>query len=74
MLIMAQQFRRALQTPQILELSGIGDKQIIETLGIKTVVNLPGVGANMQEHSFVSLVLGMYPSVFVIVSVYLFVF
>ncbi|KAH8111799.1 GMC oxidoreductase, partial [Phellopilus nigrolimitatus] len=40
----------ALKSPQILELSGIGDREILQHLGIKTVVDLPGVGANMQEH------------------------
>ncbi|KLO04946.1 GMC oxidoreductase [Schizopora paradoxa] len=51
-----------LQTPQVLELSGIGDKRILEPFGIKTLVDLPGVGANMQEHSFVSLISELEPS------------
>ncbi|KAI0746055.1 GMC oxidoreductase [Earliella scabrosa] len=39
-----------IKTPQILELSGIGDREILEPLGVETVVDLPGVGANVQEH------------------------
>lgn len=41
---------RTPKSPQILELSGIGDKDILEPLGIKTHVHLPGVGTNLQEH------------------------
>ncbi|KAI0672993.1 alcohol oxidase [Trametes maxima] len=39
-----------IQTPQLLELSGIGDKSILKGVGIKTLVDLPGVGENLQEH------------------------
>lgn len=42
--------RSALKTPQLLELSGIGDKSILQSLGIQTVLDLPGVGANLQDH------------------------
>ncbi|KAJ8517226.1 hypothetical protein ONZ45_g5550 [Pleurotus djamor] len=41
------------QTPQLLELSGIGDKTILERFGIDTLVDLPGVGANLQDHALV---------------------
>jgi choline dehydrogenase len=37
-------------TPQILQLSGIGDKKHLETLGISSVSDLPGVGQNLQDH------------------------
>ncbi|EKM50925.1 uncharacterized protein PHACADRAFT_128563 [Phanerochaete carnosa HHB-10118-sp] len=40
----------SIKTPQILELSGIGDPKVIRPLGIKTVVELPSVGTNAQEH------------------------
>ncbi|GJE90581.1 GMC family oxidoreductase [Phanerochaete sordida] len=40
----------AIMTPQILELSGIGDPDILRQHGIDVVVDLPGVGANAQEH------------------------
>ncbi|KAK7681950.1 hypothetical protein QCA50_014912 [Cerrena zonata] len=39
-----------LKSPQILELSGIGDPAILEQLGIETVVTLPAVGTNVQDH------------------------
>ncbi|KAJ8508976.1 hypothetical protein ONZ45_g8807 [Pleurotus djamor] len=38
------------QTPQVLELSGIGDINILSAHSIPVIVNLPGVGANLQEH------------------------
>ncbi|MCU6434396.1 GMC family oxidoreductase N-terminal domain-containing protein [Undibacterium sp. Jales W-56] len=40
----------ALQTPQILLLSGIGDGQALQALGIPVVHHLPGVGRNLQDH------------------------
>ncbi|KAJ7704917.1 hypothetical protein B0H17DRAFT_1038728 [Mycena rosella] len=36
-------------TPQVLELSGVGNPQIINPLGISTVVDLPAVGENLSE-------------------------
>ena len=40
----------ALHTPQLLQVSGIGDGNHLSTLGIKSIVDLPGVGANYQDH------------------------
>lgn len=40
----------AINTPQILQLSGIGNAEELEALGIRSVVDLPGVGENMQDH------------------------
>jgi choline dehydrogenase len=40
----------AFNTPQLLQLSGIGDAAELEQLGIHPVVNLPGVGQNLQDH------------------------
>ncbi|KAJ7727854.1 alcohol oxidase [Mycena maculata] len=39
-----------LQTPQILELSGIGNKTLLQSLGITTLVDAPTVGENFQDH------------------------
>ncbi|KAJ7447298.1 alcohol oxidase [Mycena galericulata] len=39
----------SLKTPQILELSGIGNTQLLEGLGIPSLVDLP-VGENLQDH------------------------
>ena len=40
----------ALHTPQILQLSGIGDEGFLSSLGIDVVADLPGVGENYQDH------------------------
>lgn len=37
-------------TPQLLELSGIGNKDILTPLQIQTLIELPGVGENLQDH------------------------
>ncbi|KAH7343057.1 aryl-alcohol dehydrogenase [Rhexocercosporidium sp. MPI-PUGE-AT-0058] len=39
-----------IQTPQILELSGIGDSQILSVVSIDAIVHNPSVGANFQDH------------------------
>jgi choline dehydrogenase len=39
-----------LASPQILELSGIGNSEILNKFGIKTVHHLPGVGENLRDH------------------------
>jgi choline dehydrogenase len=40
----------AIHSPQILQLSGIGGDELLKSFGIKTIVNLPGVGKNFQDH------------------------
>ncbi|KAF9460958.1 GMC oxidoreductase-domain-containing protein [Collybia nuda] len=42
------------QSPQLL--SGIGDTEQLSAHGIDTVVNLPGVGANLQDHDEVCVI------------------
>jgi choline dehydrogenase len=42
----------AFQSPQILMLSGIGDKDELQNLGIESKIDLPGVGKNLQDHLF----------------------
>ncbi|MDB5851488.1 MAG: choline dehydrogenase [Rhodoferax sp.] len=37
-------------SPQILQLSGIGPAALLQGLGITTEMDLPGVGANLQDH------------------------
>ncbi|KAJ7880951.1 hypothetical protein B0H13DRAFT_938112 [Mycena leptocephala] len=37
-------------SPQVLQLSGVGPKDLITGLGIESVIDLPGVGANLQDH------------------------
>lgn len=48
-----------LRTPQILELSGIGNKGVLEKIGVPVNLEVPGVGKNVQEHTFVTLTYGM---------------
>jgi choline dehydrogenase len=40
----------AINTPQLLQLSGIGNAGDLGALGIDVVADLPGVGANLQDH------------------------
>ncbi len=40
----------AVGSPQILQLSGIGDAQMLNGLGIAPKVDLKGVGTNLQDH------------------------
>ncbi|BEL07933.1 choline dehydrogenase [Actinoplanes sichuanensis] len=40
----------AINTPQLLQLSGIGDSAELSALGITPVHHLPGVGENLQDH------------------------
>lgn len=40
----------ALHSPQVLERSGIGGRDILEAAGVTTKVELPGVGWNFQDH------------------------
>ncbi|KAH0372234.1 alcohol oxidase, partial [Aureobasidium melanogenum] len=39
----------AARTPQVLQLSGLGPEPLLSSLGIETVVDLPGVGSNFQD-------------------------
>ena len=45
----------AIHTPQILELSGIGDANVLSALNVPVVVDLPGVGNNLQDHALLRL-------------------
>ena len=40
----------AINTPQILQLSGVGRASDLEALGIPIVADLPGVGSHLQDH------------------------
>ncbi len=46
----------AFNTPQLLKLSGIGPKDELSAHGIETVVDLPGVGTNLQDRYEVGIV------------------
>jgi choline dehydrogenase len=40
----------AVNSPQLLQLSGVGNARELEALGIDVVHDLPGVGENLQDH------------------------
>ena len=40
----------AVHTPQILELSGVGPKDVLEAANVSVKLELPGVGNNLQDH------------------------
>ncbi|MDC1250319.1 choline dehydrogenase, partial [Flavobacteriaceae bacterium] len=40
----------AINTPQLLQVSGIGNAEHLKSLGIRVVKDLPGVGENLQDH------------------------
>ncbi|KAI5816228.1 hypothetical protein BZA77DRAFT_313938 [Pyronema omphalodes] len=43
----------ALHNPKLLQLSGIGPKSLLEAHNIPVIVNLPGVGSNLQDHALI---------------------
>ncbi|KAL4264950.1 GMC oxidoreductase family protein [Pleurotus pulmonarius] len=45
----------AIGTPQVLLLSGIGDRGALSQLGIRTIIDNPYVGKDLQDHPFVPL-------------------
>lgn len=47
----------AVNSPQLLELSGIGNAGLLNDLGVPVVSHLPGVGENLQDHLQVRMVL-----------------
>ena len=40
----------AINSPQLLQLSGVGNAKELEALGVAVVHDLPGVGENLQDH------------------------
>ncbi len=45
----------AINSPQILQLSGIGDANLIKQFGIKVIHHAPAVGQNLQDHLGIDL-------------------
>jgi len=45
-----------INTPQILQVSGIGDADVLGAAGVDTLHHLPGVGKNLQDHLQIRLV------------------
>lgn len=46
----------AIGSPQILQISGVGPKSLLEKVGVPLVKDLPGVGQNLQDHLQIRLV------------------
>src|SRR5262249_37239336 len=40
----------AFNSPQLLQLSGVGPAPLLKSLGIEVVADMPGVGADLQDH------------------------
>lgn len=49
----------AIQSPQLLQLSGIGPAALLQKHGIPVVHDLPGVGENLQDHLQVRMIFEM---------------
>ncbi|KAJ4368027.1 hypothetical protein N0V83_006382 [Neocucurbitaria cava] len=53
----------SLLSPKILELSGIGQKSVLSDAGVQQLVNLPGVGENLQDHLRIQTTYELKPSI-----------
>ncbi|PHJ17255.1 gmc oxidoreductase, partial [Cystoisospora suis] len=42
----------AIGSPHILQLSGIGRRELLESVGVEVIANLPAVGENLQDHIY----------------------
>ena len=42
-----------IKSPQLLELSGIGDSKLLESHGIEVLIDNPNIGENLQDHGYV---------------------
>jgi choline dehydrogenase len=45
----------AIESPKLLQLSGIGPGALLQSLGIPVVVDAPSVGANLREHRYLAM-------------------
>lgn len=52
-----------IQTPQLLELSGIGDPEVLRTAGVPVKVENKAVGANFQDHVLGGLLFDLDPGI-----------
>ncbi|KAJ4409166.1 hypothetical protein N0V82_009545 [Gnomoniopsis sp. IMI 355080] len=51
----------AIQSPGLLELSGIGKTSVLDAAGIEPILDLPGVGENFQDHIGVPITYQLKP-------------
>ncbi|CAL8585077.1 hypothetical protein XPA_010655 [Xanthoria parietina] len=53
----------SVQSPQLLELSGIGNPKVLQEAGIEVKVDNPAVGENLQDHMMTLMVYEIDPSI-----------
>ncbi|XHG07828.1 hypothetical protein AWENTII_010959 [Aspergillus wentii] len=53
----------SVQSPQLLELSGIGNRDVLEAAGIPVKLHNPNVGENLQEHMMTATIFEILPSI-----------
>ncbi|KAI4101008.1 MAG: hypothetical protein L6R37_005137 [Teloschistes peruensis] len=53
----------SVQSPQLLELSGIGNPEVLEAAGIDVKIDNPAVGENLQDHMMTCTVWEIDPSI-----------
>ncbi|HXV00820.1 MAG TPA: GMC family oxidoreductase N-terminal domain-containing protein, partial [Caulobacteraceae bacterium] len=51
----------AINSPQLLQLSGIGPADLLSDHGIQTLADLPGVGENLQDHYVITMTWRLKP-------------
>ena len=60
----------AIQTPQILELSGIGDPEVLKAAGVECKVENKGVGNNLQDHALTTVTWELMPGTQTLEAIY----
>jgi len=60
----------SINSPQILQLSGIGPGAVLQSVGVPVVHDLPGVGENLQDHIGGRIIYRCNPSVWTMNEVY----
>ncbi|CAF9941351.1 MAG: hypothetical protein ALECFALPRED_009078 [Alectoria fallacina] len=53
----------SVQSPQLLELSGIGNPDVLKAAGIEFKVDNPAVGENLQDHIMTTMIFEISPSI-----------
>ncbi|KAL6721795.1 hypothetical protein ACLMJK_000900 [Lecanora helva] len=53
----------SVQSPQLLELSGVGNPQVLKAGGIDMKVDNPNVGENLQEHMMTAMIFEIDPTI-----------
>ena len=53
----------AINSPQLLQLSGVGPGQLLQEHGIEVVADLAGVGENLQDHYVIGMLYRLKPDV-----------